>query len=553
MATKTIRTAAIMARVSSDEQAKGYSLGVQEESLTKYCEREGIDIMETVREDHSAKDFNRPAFKQFIQRAKKNKGSIDALLFTSWDRFSRNITESLIMIRELRSIGIEPMAIEQPLDLSVPESKAMLALYLAMPEIDNDRRSIKIRGGVRAALKSGRWCRGAPFGYRNSRDDDNKPIIVPNQDAELVKIAFKLCAEGEQQSEIRRVLQQHGKKMPANTLSNMLRNIMYTGKISVPECDDEPATVVNSIHEPLISETLFYKVQMVLDKGRKRLNKPASQSRRFELPLRGALHCSKCGNMLTGSGSRSHTGKRFFYYHCNKCNAERYRADKVNDKVQGIFDQLRFNMDVGELYEAMIKVKQTEDQSKVAKKKSSAEAEIGKIDARLKRLQTLLMDGALDPKDYQEMRKQCEREKEDLKVLTMKNTSDRLDAKKGLKAAIENLINVGKAYGEANLRQKIAILGSTFPEKIFFDGQNCRTQRINEFLALGLLIDRSLHKTKMGQPIKNIVLSRWVIATGFEPMTVCLEGRCSIQLSYATVILYFNSFHETPQPKTVPI
>jgi hypothetical protein len=28
----------------------------------------------------------------------------------------------------------------------------------------------------------------------------------------------------------------------------------------------------------------------------------------------------------------------------------------------------------------------------------------------------------------------------------------------------------------------------------------------------------------------------FVIAKGFEPLTVCLEGRCSIQLSYATFV-----------------
>ena len=55
-----MKTAVIMSRVSSEEQAQGYSLGVQEESLSRYCEKNNIEIVQKFREDHSAKDFNRP-------------------------------------------------------------------------------------------------------------------------------------------------------------------------------------------------------------------------------------------------------------------------------------------------------------------------------------------------------------------------------------------------------------------------------------------------------------------------------------------------------------
>lgn len=178
-----MKKAILMARVSSDEQAKGYSLDIQIEKLLNHCQKENITVINIYKEDHSAKDFNRPEFRKMLQYIQKNKGKIDYLLFVSWDRFSRNITESYSMINRLENYGIEVQAIEQPLDLSIPENRMILSVYLALPEIDNRRRSIKITEGVRAARASGRWLGKAPFGYINALDEQRKPIILPGPNA----------------------------------------------------------------------------------------------------------------------------------------------------------------------------------------------------------------------------------------------------------------------------------------------------------------------------------------------------------------------------------
>ncbi|MCX6226470.1 MAG: recombinase family protein [Bacteroidia bacterium] len=142
-----MKTAVVMSRVSSDEQALGYSLSIQEDNLRSYCQTNNISVIHSFREDHSAKNFDRPEFAAFLRYAKQNQGKIDYLLFTTWDRFSRNVQDAYQMIDRLRKMGIQPMAIQQPIDLAIPENKMMLAVYLVIPEIDNDRRSIKIREG----------------------------------------------------------------------------------------------------------------------------------------------------------------------------------------------------------------------------------------------------------------------------------------------------------------------------------------------------------------------------------------------------------------------
>jgi site-specific DNA recombinase len=194
-------SAILYIRVSTDEQAdKGYSQRNQDEVLQKYCIQRGINISQIIYEDHSAKTFNRPEWKKMLAVLKKVKGQPDVqlILFTKCDRFSRNTADAYQMIGELRKMGIEPQAIEQPLGLSVPENKMMLAFYLAVPEVENDRRSLNIMHGIRRAKKEGRWTGMAPVGYVNRSTETGHKYIRPEEpQAVLMQTAFAELATGQ--------------------------------------------------------------------------------------------------------------------------------------------------------------------------------------------------------------------------------------------------------------------------------------------------------------------------------------------------------------------
>jgi hypothetical protein len=72
----------------------------------------------------------------------------------------------------------------------------MLAFYLAAPEVENDRRSLNTIAGMRRAMKDGRHVNMAPKGYKNARDENNNPIIVPSKDAPLIAWSFEEVAKG---------------------------------------------------------------------------------------------------------------------------------------------------------------------------------------------------------------------------------------------------------------------------------------------------------------------------------------------------------------------
>ena len=511
-----MKRAIIMSRVSSEEQAKGFSLSVQLEQLTNYCQRHSLEIVQHYREDHSAKDFNRPEFKKLLAFAKKNKGTIDYLLVTTWDRFSRNVTDSFVMIRQLKNIGIEVQAIEQPIDFTIPESKAMLAINLVFPEIDNDRRSIKIRGGIRGSLKAGRWCRRAPMGYQNKRDGQNKPFMIPSDKAPFIQYAFDAIEKGKNQSLIRQELLKKDYKISRNNMSLLLRNPIYIGKIIVPAHQDEKETLIEGIHESIISERQFYNVQNILQNRRRKQKTPIYNSLREELPLRGKLHCSKCDSKMTGSPSRSSNGTQYFYYHCNHCKKERYNAHLVNNTFESILNDFVFTKNSKTLYKELMQSLLINDDTETLKRIQKLKNNKQQLDTRIEKLQDLLVDGTIDSEAYSKTYSRYTTQKEDivseLEGLKMSNTT----FKKQFDVAFDALDNFKQTYTESRIEDKSILISSIFPESLQFDGKKCRTPRINDVLRYILQIDKDLPKNKTGQISSNLSLSRLVESPRIE-------------------------------------
>lgn len=490
-----------MARVSSDEQAKGYSLGNQEKSLKEHCEKNGITILKCFREDHSAKTFNRPEWKDLIKFTKANKSQIDLLLVTDWSRFSRNTTDAYEQIRQFKKWGIEIQAIQQPIDMSIPENKAMLAFYLAIPEIENDRRSLKVKEGMNAAYSSGRYINKAPVGYKNGRDEDGKPIIIPDKNAKFIRYYFREMAKGKKLSiEIRETMRKRGFDLRRSNAGLVLRNHLYMGKVRVPPYKDQPSYLVDGIHEPIISEALFYKVQRRINKDHDKAVGKRRNLQKEAFPLRGFLYCSNCGKKVTGSTSKGGSGNKHHYYHCNHCKKERVKAQEINQALEDLLTVMKIDTDFEELYRAILKDVEQEDHSHKETSITTIKKQLDKCEKRLSRIKELLMDEKIEPEDFYEMKAPVQSKVDRLKEKIDSYSEDNKKVSKhDVKIAYDFSKKLARIYKEADVWLRQQLIRSTFSEKIFFSEKKCRTEKINYALAVILKADGRCRRNKKGQ------------------------------------------------------
>lgn len=402
-----MKTAYLYIRVSTDEQKRrGYSLPEQENRLLKYCEYNNIEVKGIYREDFSAKTFNRPEWKKLMTviKSKLSKES-KQILFIKWDRFSRNIEYAYEMLGILRKYKTTAMAIDQPLDLSVPESTVMLAVYLSVPEAENSRRALNTAAGIHRAKLMGRYPNKAPFGYINIKTMEGKKIISLKQpEADILRWAFQQLAKNIHKVEdIRKMAEDKGLKCSRSYFYRIIRNPVYCGLIPIKFNAGEQ-DMVKGTHDPLISEALFYEVQQIITT--KRVITAKENLLKTTFFLRGVLECPYCKRRLTGSFSTGST-KKYPYYHCHgKCKT-RINALFLNDCYLKELQQLKLSNKAAGLFNLILRDWNTNTNKAVyLQNRNLVVRKIKEQESLLSQARKLFVVGVLKLEDYSSLKKE---------------------------------------------------------------------------------------------------------------------------------------------------
>lgn len=264
--------------------------------------------------------IERPKFARLVQLL--SDGRVRGIICLCWDRISRNEGDNTI-VRKLIEQGIDIQFAYATYEAS---SSGQLHMDIdGMFAIHYSRViSEKVSLTTKVSRQQGKCTYRAPLGYLNNGDMDWKP--QDPERAPIIKELFERYAEGgwslsdlarcandqgmttmpmrrrrtemeilaDDQPDIPKI----GRQISENTVSRILRNPFYIGKVRGEHGD----YVESTSHDALVSETTFNQVQAMLSKK----TVSVQYSKKLDLPLRGLVRCAECRRVYTPYLKKGH-------------------------------------------------------------------------------------------------------------------------------------------------------------------------------------------------------------------------------------------------------
>lgn len=235
----------------------------------------------------------------------------DKIVTKSITRFARN-TEAVTIWRLLEQKGVSIFFQDINKDTSSSEDSLLLKLLLTLSEEESRNISERTKWGNQASAKANKISNNELYGYEFNRE--NNSLIAIYEEAEVVRLMFKLCIEGNGYRTISNkltemnLLNRKGSPFSVSTIKNMLHNKKYCGfnvrgqwqSVGLFTEDhtykrtkkEEWITQKNDRIDPIISEDIFEKAHKVICERLLHGNKGKNISKR---DTQGKIICSKCG------------------------------------------------------------------------------------------------------------------------------------------------------------------------------------------------------------------------------------------------------------------
>lgn len=296
-------------RVSTSEQvSKENSLPAQKLALDQWCQENGAKCAGIYA------DEGKTAAKQIRKRkaihamlADIDAGKIDLVIFTRFDRFTRNPAEYYKMMETFDRAGIQWKATAQPeLDLNTPMGQTLILFYLGIgqQEISNISERVKATAAVR--IQKGLPITGPqnmPFTHTIIHDEDGYKIVAP--DPEQLS-AFWAYVDHYELNHSKRAAALHandvtGANHSYNTYTKALTSTLAWGHYKG----------IDNYCAPLVTKERWESWQQINKKNvRERKNKQTYIFTQLCV-------CPCCGTRMSGQTCKPR-GHAYYYYRCNK-------------------------------------------------------------------------------------------------------------------------------------------------------------------------------------------------------------------------------------------
>ncbi len=325
---------------SEDDERQALSIDSQVKEMLTVAEHQGIIIVETRTESHSAKySGQRPVFNHLIEDLRG--GMFDGILTWATDRLSRNAGDLGSIVDLIDSGKLREIRTHGQTFTNTPNDKFLLMILGSQAKLENDNRGINVKRGMKTKCEMGFRPNMTPIGYINDHHSGKgmKQVFVDKKRAPFVTEAFQRVADGASGRDIYNwfkevgMITRKGKLVTLSMVYKMLNNTYYCGLFEFPIGSGK---WYKGSYEPIVEKELFEAVQKKMRVAPK--SRPGTK--KFDYTKLDYLKCGSCGSGITAQEKYRKTKKyglqRYVYYHCTQSRnydcAESYlREEKLTE------------------------------------------------------------------------------------------------------------------------------------------------------------------------------------------------------------------------------